>query len=151
MYWNMQIWWQDAHSDTLFHCSKLSPYISLYMQFEERERENPLSFSYLFVWFYFKLGLFLSWSFLKVKLSPSNWHLPCTSIRIKLWAAAAADLQHPLKGVQSVDPEWVNMCFGRNWLNRSSGSWIFSGILWAQFLHLLASGKALKSFMVTPD
>ena len=30
-----------------------------------------------------------------------HWHLPSTSTRIKSCATAAADFQHPMKGVQS--------------------------------------------------
>jgi len=44
-----------------------------------------------------------------------NWHLPFTSIRIKLQAAAAADLQHPLKGVQGGDQEGGPLCSEENW------------------------------------
>ena len=33
-------------------------------------------------------------------VSTTNWHLPTTPTRIKSCAAAAADFQHPLKGVQ---------------------------------------------------
>ena len=77
-------------------------------------------------------------------MSPSNWHLPCTSTRIKLWVAAAADLQHPLKEVQNVDQEWVNMCSGRNWLNRSSGSWIFSGDFMSSILASPCIWKSTK-------
>ena len=33
-------------------------------------------------------------------LSPTNWHLPSAFTRIKSCAAAATNLQHPLKGVQ---------------------------------------------------
>ena len=36
-------------------------------------------------------------------MSTTNWHLPSTSTRIKSCAAAGADFQHPLKGVQSGD------------------------------------------------
>ena len=46
--------------------------------------------------------------------------------RIKLGAAIAGDLQHPLKGVQGGDQEWGTLCFGKNWQNRSSYSQIFS-------------------------
>ena len=45
--------------------------------------------------------------------SPTNWHLPSTSTRIKLWAAAAADLQHLLKGVQGGGQEWGTLCSGK--------------------------------------
>ena len=43
---------------------------------------------------------------IKLILSTTNWHLPSTSSRIKSGAATAADLQHPLKGVQGGDQEW---------------------------------------------
>ena len=51
----------------------------------------------------FKLGHFEFEAFMK--LSTTNWHLPSTSARIKSGATAAADLQHPLKGIQSGDQE----------------------------------------------
>ena len=38
--------------------------------------------------------------FFQYILSTTNWHLPSTSTRSKLCAAATADFQHPLKGVQ---------------------------------------------------
>ena len=38
--------------------------------------------------------------FFKYILSTTNWRLPSTSPRSKLCAAATADCQHPLKGVQ---------------------------------------------------
>ena len=38
-------------------------------------------------------------------VSTKNWHLPSASTRIKSLATAAADCQHPLKGVQGGDQE----------------------------------------------
>ena len=40
-----------------------------------------------------------------VTLLTKNWHLPCIFRRIKSRAAAAADLQHSLKGVKSGNQE----------------------------------------------
>ena len=48
-------------------------------------------------------------------LSTANWHLPSTSMRIKLWATIATDLQHPLKGTQGANQEWVTLCSGKKW------------------------------------
>ena len=38
----------------------------------------------------------------------------------------------------------AEMCWGRNWQNRSSDRYFQEPILWAQFLYLLVSRKALK-------
>ena len=63
----------------------------------------------------------------KRRLSPTNWHLPSTSTRIKSWATSTTDLQHPLKGVPGGDQEWGILCSGRNCQNRSTDSKIVSG------------------------
>ena len=85
--------------------------------------------------------------FVKCILSPTNWHLPSTSTRIKLWAA---DLQFPLKGVPRMKSTDEALCAlektGRTGLQIIR---YFQGtILWAQFLYLLIHRKVLKSFMV---
>ena len=36
-------------------------------------------------------------------MSTTNWHLPSTSTGVKSRDAAAADLQHPMKGAQGGD------------------------------------------------
>ena len=77
--------------------------------------------------------------------STTNWHLPFTSTRIKSRAAAGADFQKPLKGVQGGKQKWGTLCFGKYWQNKSSDSYFQELILWAQFLYLLISRKALKS------
>ena len=67
----------------------------------------------------------------------------------KLRATAATDLQHPLKGAQGADQGWGTLCSEKNWQNRSSDRYFQETISWAQFLHLLISRKALKSFTMT--
>ena len=79
----------------------------------------------------------------------TNWHLPSTSTRIKSWAAAAADRQHARKEFRV---EIRNEALGALGKTGKTGLQIvryFQKILWAQFLHLLISRKALKYFMVT--
>ena len=58
------------------------------------------------------------------------------------------DFQHPLKGVQGGEQKWGTRCSEKNWQNRSSDRYFQEPILWAQFLYLLISRKALKSFMI---
>ena len=83
-------------------------------------------------------------------LSTINWHFPSTSTRIKSCAATAADFQHPLKGGQGGEQKWGTLCSGKNCRTRLQiVKYFLELILWAQFLHLLISRKALKSFMVT--
>ena len=41
-----------------------------------------------------------------MELSTANWDLPSSSTGIKSSAAVAADLQHPLKGVQGGAQKW---------------------------------------------
>ena len=48
--------------------------------------------------------------------------LPSTSARSKLWAVAAADLQHPLKGVQGGEQKRGVLHSGKNWQDEFSGS-----------------------------
>ena len=43
-------------------------------------------------------------------VSSTNWHLPSISTRIKSYAAAAADFQHLLKGIQGVEQKWGTLC-----------------------------------------
>ena len=47
-------------------------------------------------------------------------HWPSAFTRIRLVATVAADIQHPLKGVQGRDQKWGALCSGENWQNRSS-------------------------------
>ena len=78
------------------------------------------------------------------------WHLPSTSTRIKSCVAAAADFQHPLKGVQVESKNEALCALGKTGRTRLQIVRYFQEpILWAQFLYLFISGKVLKSFMVT--
>ena len=51
-----------------------------------------------------------------------NSHSPSGSTRMKSLATAAADFQHPLKGVLAGDQEGGPLCSGKNWQNRPSES-----------------------------
>ena len=64
------------------------------------------------------------------------WCLPSASTRIKSDAAAAPDRSSGWR---------AKMCWGKDWQNRSSDRCFQEPILWAQFLYLLISRKALKS------
>ena len=81
------------------------------------------------------------------RLWTGDWHLPSASTRTELGATAAADPQPntPWKELRAEIRSEVL------WENRRNRSWdrYFQEILWAQFLPLLISRKALKSFMVT--
>ena len=74
-------------------------------------------------------------------------HLPSASTSIKSLATAVANLRHILKRDQCEDQEQGLLCSGKNWQNTSWDRYFQKKILWAQFLHLLISRKALKSFM----
>ena len=80
-------------------------------------------------------------------LSPTYRRLPATSKRIKLWATAAAPVQHPLKGVEIRNEAFCVLA--KNWQKRSWDRHFQEMILGTQFLHLLISRKAQKSFTVT--
>ena len=88
----------------------------------------------------------ISWPWV-CHLPATNWHLPSASTRIKSCAAIGADFQPLLKG--------GTLCSGQggggedDWQNWSSERDFQEAILWAQYLYLLKSRKALKSFMVT--
>ena len=47
-------------------------------------------------------------------------HWPSAFTRIRLVATVAANIQHPLKGVQGRDQKRGALCSGENWQNRSS-------------------------------
>ena len=64
------------------------------------------------------ITVFVSEAFANLK----NCHLPSASTRIRSQAAAAADLEHTLKGVQGGDLECGPLCSGKNWQNRPSDS-----------------------------
>ena len=52
-----------------------------------------------------------------------DWAWPSrqsTSIRIKSWAAAAAGIQHPVKGALDGGQEWGSLCPQKNWQNSLS-------------------------------
>ena len=53
-------------------------------------------------------------------------HSTPTSTRVKSCAIVAAAL-HPLRSIHVRDQTWGSLCSGRNWQNRSSDSYIFSG------------------------
>ena len=93
--------------------------------------------------------IWISYKYLKILLlmSTTNWHLPSTSTGVKSRDAAAADLQHPMKGAQGGDQKWGTMCFGKNWQNRSSDRHVQETILGPQFLCIIPK-SALKSCMV---
>ena len=73
----------------------------------------------------------------------THTHLPSASARIKLWAAAPADLQH-LKGVQGGEQKWGTLCSGKL---AKQVRYFQELILGAQFMHLI-SRKALNSITV---
>ena len=51
-------------------------------------------------------------------VSTTNWHLPSTSTRINSYAAAAANLQHSMKGIQGRDQKQGPLYSGENWQNK---------------------------------
>ena len=53
-------------------------------------------------------------------VSTTNWHLPSTSTRITSYVAAAADLQHSMKGILCRDQKQGPLYSGENWQNRCS-------------------------------
>ena len=60
----------------------------------------------------------------KLQIGTCHGHLPSTSTGIKL--CAAADLQHPLVGVQGGEQKRGILCSGKSGQDRSSDSYIFS-------------------------
>ena len=82
-----------------------------------------------------------------------NWRLAlviCLSVDWTMEPLQLLDPQHPLKWAQGGDQQWGTLCsreIGRTGL--PIVSYFQEEILWAQFLHLLVSRKALKSFLVT--
>ena len=83
----------------------------------------------------------------QLQIGTCHGHLPSNSTRIKSCAAAADDLQQPLKGVQDGE-QWGTLSIGKNWQDRSSDRYFQELISWVQLLYLLIFRKALKSFMV---
>ena len=78
----------------------------------------------------------------------TNWYCHL-STRIKSYAAAAADLQHPLKGVQGGEQKRATLCSGKSWQDRSSDSQIFWG---ANFLSpILISPHTQESTKILYD
>ena len=51
-------------------------------------------------------------------VSATDWRLPSTSTRIKSCAAAAADFQHPLKGVRGGGEKGATLCLGEKLAGR---------------------------------
>ena len=81
--------------------------------------------------------------------SPVTWRLALTICLYMYWTTAAASPQHPLKGAQGGDQDWGALCSRKTGRTDHQIVRYFQEILWAQFLYLLMSRKALKSFMVT--
>ena len=82
------------------------------------------------------------------QLQTATCHLPLREI--KFWAAAAADLQYPLKRVQGGEQERSTLCSGKTGRTGLQKVRYFQKPnLWAHFSHLFLSRKALKSSMVT--
>ena len=70
-----------------------------------------------------------------------NWIKP-----LQLWPSALP------KGAQGGDQEWGALCSGKTGrLGLQIVRYFQEKILWVQFLHLPASRKALKSYIVTSD
>jgi len=78
------------------------------------------------------------------ELSATNWPSPCSSTRIRSHAAAAdLDMSWRSSGWR---PGMRHSVLWENWQNRSSARSSQELILWARFLYLLLSRKALKHF-----
>ena len=98
-----------------------------------------------------------SLQYCQLQVGTCRGHLPSTSTRIKSCAAAAADLQHPLKGVQGGVQKWGSLCSrktGRTGLPTVRHyqevilRYYQEVILWTHFYYLFKSRTALKSFTV---
>ena len=77
----------------------------------------PLSASYFLL-----VSLNPTFSFInrcQLQIGTSHGHLPSTSTRIKSRAPAAADLQHPLKEVQSGEQKRGTLCLGKQGIGRT--------------------------------
>ena len=70
--------------------------------------------------------------------------------RVKSCVAIDADLQHPLKGVRGGEQKWGTLCSGENCQHWSLDRHFQELVLWAQFLCLLISAAAAKSFQSCP-
>ena len=87
---------------------------------------------------------------LNYRFGTCHGYVPSTSTRIKSGATAAVDLQHPLKEVQNKEQNWDTLYSGKSGKRGLQRVRYFQElILWAWFLHLLLSRKALNSFKVT--
>ena len=75
-------------------------------------------------------------------------HLPSASVEVEPFAAAATNLQHPLREIPG--GEWGSLCSRET---GGTGLQIVRNfqelISWSQSLYLLISRKALNPFMVT--
>ena len=78
-----------------------------------------------------------------------NWYLPSASTGIRSLATTATDLLYALKGFQGGDQEWGTALGKTGRTSLQIVRYFQEKILWAKFLHLLISRKALKSLMVT--
>ena len=66
-----------------------------------------------YLWKYRQILEILQVWFQSTTIGTCHWHLPPTSIRIKSRTDAAADFQHPLKGVQGEEQKWSTLCLGK--------------------------------------
>ena len=85
----------------------------------------------------------------KPQTGTCHGHLPSTLTRMKLCAATADDLQHPLKEFRMGsrhEPLYASGTLAGQVFSQLRYSQEL--ILWTQFLYILISRKALKSFMV---
>ena len=84
------------------------------------------------------IPLFVLQPFKPFVMSTANWHLPSIFTGIKSCAAAVADFQHPMKGIQGGEQKWGTLCSGGE--TGRTGLQIIRYfqelILWAQFLYL---------------
>ena len=85
----------------------------------------------------------------RLQIVTCHEHLPSTSTMIKSCVATAAVTFNTPWREFKVEIKNEALCALENWQNRSSDRYFQEQILWAQFLHLLISRKALKSFTTT--
>ena len=81
-----------------------------------------------------------------VSTTNGTCHLPLQELKPVL--LQLLNFNTPLKGVQGEEQKWGILCLGKNWQDRSSDRYFQELILWAQFLYLPVSRKALTSFTV---
>ena len=76
-----------------------------------------------------------------------DWHLPSASTQTEHEPGQLLTLNRPWKELRVESRREALSVLWANWQNRCSDRYFQEKILWAQFLHLLISRKALKSFM----